>query len=487
MAYVCYKYLHDFNPIYMPRRGVILFIHVYLNCKMSIHNFTHRHVGPREKELEHMLTKTGDANLDNLIEKTIPSSIRLTKGLNIGPGMSENEYLRYIWQIASQNEVFRTYIGMGYYNTYSPSPIVRNILENPSWYTSYTPYQAEISQGRLEALLNFQTMVTELTGLPIANASLLDEATAAAEAMVMFYNNRNRDQVKFGSNMFFVDERVFPQTLAVLQTRAIPLGIEVKIENYATFKPEKEFFGALVQYPDADGCVRDYKDFAARCREGNLQLAVSADLMSLVLLVPPGQWGADVVVGSSQRFGISMGYGGPHAAFFAAREEYKRAMPGRIIGVSVDARGERALRMALQTREQHIKRERATSNICTAQALLASMAGMYAVYHGPEGLKEIASGIHANAVWLSQGLSEIGYVQENKVFFDTLKVRVENLALVDKIRELALDKRINLKYFKSLHVGISLDETVRNTDVKDLLGVFAEAMGGESRVPVLLK
>ena len=432
--------------------------------------FSSRHVGPRDHELTQMLSTTGVSSMDELIDKALPNDIRMTESLNLPTGVSEAAYLDKLRSTAAKNKIYRSYIGMGYYGVLTPSVIKRNILENPSWYTSYTPYQAEISQGRLEALLNFQTLVVELTAMDIANASLLDEATAAAEAMIMMYNARTREAVKTGANRFFVDENVFPQTLDVMLTRAEPLGIKIVTGQYQIFAPDATCFGALVQYPDVDGDIHDYRTFAEAVHAAGARLGVAADLMSLALLTPPGHWGADVVVGSSQRFGIPLGYGGPHAAYFATRDEFKRNMPGRIIGVTVDAQGKRALRMALQTREQHIKREKATSNICTAQALLATMAGMYAVYHGPEGIRNIATHIYQHTQSLAKELVEMGYTIANERFFDTLTIRVCK-EHADAIRQTAEAKMINFRYGEGL-IGISLDETVTDADVQDIAEVF---------------
>ena len=386
---------------------------------MSSDSFAIRHIGPRGSELPGMLRTIGVKSLDELIDRTVPDSIRLRQPLNLPKAMTEYEYLAHIRKLGSKNKIFRSFIGQGYYGVAPLSVIIRNVLENPSWYTSYTPYQAEISQGRLEALLNFQTMVIEMTGMQIANASLLDESTASAEAMIMMFNARPRAAVKAGANKFFVDEDVFPQNIAVIETRSEPLDIEVVKGSFKEFSPDKSYFGAFVQYPSASGQIRDYSDFTAKAHEAGILVGVAADLLSLALLTPPGEWGADIVVGSSQRFGLPMSFGGPHAGFFATRDDLKRSMPGRIIGVSVDAHGNHALRMALQTREQHIKRERATSNICTAQALLATMSGMYAQYHGPEGLKRIALGIHRAACTISTALKQLGYIQKNELYFDT--------------------------------------------------------------------
>ncbi len=384
--------------------------------------FTNRHTGPRKKDIEPMLKRIGVGSMDELLNKTIPESIRTDSALAIPEGISEYEYFNRLRKVASKNKMFRSYIGLGYYNTIFPAVIQRNILENPSWYTSYTPYQAEISQGRLEALLNFQTMIMELTAMEITNASLLDEPTAAAEAMTMMFNVRSRAMVKSDARKFFVDSNVFPHTIDVLITRAEPLGIELVQGDYDVFSPGEGFFGSLIQYPAADGEIRDYTAFVEKMHEHEILVGVAADLLSLVLITPPGEWGADVVIGSTQRFGIPMGYGGPHAAYFATRENFKRNIPGRIIGVSVDRLGNPALRMALQTREQHIKRERATSNICTAQALLASMAGMYGAWHGPGGLKRIARHIHRSAATLKKNLSDMGFDTGSNDIFDTLRV-----------------------------------------------------------------
>lgn len=442
---------------------------------MYTDKFIDRHVGPRDSEIAEMLKKIGVDTLNELIDKTIPSSIRLKKPLDLPKGMSEYEYINNIKKIASKNKVFKSYIGMGYYGTIFPAVIQRNILENPAWYTSYTPYQAEISQGRLEALLNFQTVITELTGMPIANASLLDEATAAAEAMTMMYNLRSREAQKNGYNLFFADINIFPQTLDVLKTRATPLGIEIITGDYNELNWKPGIFGAFVQYPAGDGKINDYSSFVEAAHKNSALVAVAADIMSLVVLTPPGKWGADIVLGSTQRFGIPMGYGGPHAAYFATREDFKRNIPGRIIGITVDVQGGTALRMALQTREQHIKRERATSNICTAQALLATMAGMYAMYHGPEGLTRIARRIHQIAGILNEKLYELGYRQDNKDFFDTLKIILpENLQKKD-IEILSVERNINLRYFDNKTIGISIDETTTIADLNRLIEIFSYA------------
>ena len=444
---------------------------------MDTTKFVNRHVGITAEDLPDMLKTVGVNTLDELIDQTIPAIIRLKQPLNLPEPMTEREFAEHINELASKNEVFTSYIGMGWYDTVCPAPIQRNVFENPVWYTSYTPYQAEVSQGRLEALLNFQTVICDLTGLPLANCSLLDEATAAAEAATMFFGARSRAQVKAGANVLFVDEKVFASTLAVIHTRAIPQGMKIVTGDYKTFTFTPEVFGAIVQYPNADGSIEDYREFIGRAQENGTKVAVAADLMSLVLLTPPGEWGTDVVFGSSQRFGIPMFYGGPSAAYFATKDEYKRAIPGRIIGISKDAYGHPAYRLALQTREQHIKREKATSNICTAQALLATMAGFYAVYHGAEGLKNIASRIHATAGFVAKELEKLGYKQLNKDFFDTLKIELPANVSIDALREIALECKVNLRYFDSGLVGISIDETTQPTDVGVLMYIFSGAAG----------
>lgn len=444
---------------------------------MDTTKFVNRHVGITAEDLPDMLKTVGVNTLDELIDQTIPANIRLKQPLNLPEPMTEREFAEHINELASKNEVFTSYIGMGWYDTVCPAPIQRNVFENPVWYTSYTPYQAEVSQGRLEALLNFQTVICDLTGLPLANCSLLDEATAAAEAATMFFGARSRAQVKAGANVLFVDEKVFASTLAVIHTRTIPQGMKIVTGDYKTFSFTPEVFGAIVQYPNADGPIEDYREFIGRAQENGTKVAVAADLMSLVLLTPPGEWGADVVFGSSQRFGIPMFYGGPSAAYFATKDEYKRAIPGRIIGISKDAYGHPAYRLALQTREQHIKREKATSNICTAQALLATMAGFYAVYHGAEGLKNIASRIHATAGFVAKELEKLGYKQLNKDFFDTLKIELPANVSIDALREIALECKVNLRYFDSGLVGISIDETTQPTDVGVLMYIFSGAAG----------
>ncbi len=431
--------------------------------------FVNRHIGSINDDVEAMLSILGLKNLDELVEKTIPAQIRNDKQIDNSEGMSEFEYLNYITNVAKKNKLFRSYIGMGYYSTIVPSAIRRNVLENPGWYTQYTPYQAEISQGRLEALLNFQTMVSDLTALPIANASLLDEGTAAAEAMIMLHSSRKA--AKKEAHTFWVSNDVFPHTIDVLKTRAVPLGINLVVGDLKSFEPKDDIYAILVQYPNFKGDVSDYSNLFKLSAEKGIFCSVAADLLSLCLLTPPGELGADVVLGSTQRFGIPVGYGGPHAAYFAVKEEFKRAMPGRIIGVSVDNKNNRALRMALQTREQHIKREKATSNICTAQALLAIMAGFYAIYHGAEGLKKIGERINNLAKYLNSGLTELGFNQTNKFFFDTLCVKLENLELIEKIRTEALKREINF-WYQDDTILISMDETVLESDVNDILSVF---------------
>jgi glycine dehydrogenase len=450
---------------------------------MGTDKFVSRHIGPRDHEIDTMLKKIGASTLDELIEQTVPSAIRLEKPLNIGKGLTERQYFRKIHDIAQQNKVYNTYIGMGYYDVITPAVITRNVLENPVWYTSYTPYQAEISQGRLEALLNFQTVVTEMTGMELANASLLDEATAAAEAMIMLYNSRSRKQAKAGVNVMFADINMWPQTKEVLMTRAKPLGIELQFGDIHSFECNDKVFGVMVQYPNSNGTVECYKALTEKVHASDCRIAVAADLMSLALLTPPGEWGVDIVFGTTQRFGIPMGYGGPHAAFFATKESLKRQLPGRIIGITIDVNGKRALRMALQTREQHIKRERATSNICTAQALLATMAGFYAVYHGEEGIKRIAERIHSVAYQITQEVEKLGYKQLNADYFDTIRIQLPAGVKVEDIEQLSLDLEMNFRYFENGEVGISIDETTNLFDLNWIVEVFAKAAGKD--VPVI--
>ncbi|WP_445717666.1 aminomethyl-transferring glycine dehydrogenase [Flavobacterium sp.] len=438
--------------------------------------FALRHLGPRESDLNHMLKTIGVATLDQLIYETIPDDIRLKNDLNLEAPMSEFEYLTHIQELGKKNKVFKSYIGLGYHPTIIPAVIQRNIFENPGWYTAYTPYQAEIAQGRLEAILNFQTTVIELTGMEIANASLLDEGTAAAEAMALLFDVRTRDQKKNNVKKFFVSEEILPQTLSVLQTRSTPLNIELVVGNHETFDFSTEFFGAILQYPGKYGQVYDYAGFIAKAAENEIKVAVAADILSLAKLTPPGEMGAAVVVGTTQRFGIPMGYGGPHAGYFATKEEFKRSMPGRIIGVSIDANGNRALRMALGTREQHIKREKATSNICTAQVLLAVMAGMYAVYHGPKGLQYIADKVHASAVTTADALNKLGVYQTNSAFFDTILVKAD----ATKVKSIAEKHEVNFFYPDAETISISFNETTSVNDINQIIAIFAEATGKDA-------
>ena len=444
---------------------------------MITNNFARRHNGPFGEEVKKMLEKIGVDSLDTLIDETVPKSIRMTGSLDLPDGINEFQYLNHIKEIGAKNKLFKSFIGLGYYNTISPGVIMRNILENPGWYTAYTSYQAEISQGRLEALLDFQTMVSDMTGMPVANASLLDEGTAAAESMIMLFNSRSRDSVKRDARKFFISENLFPQSIDVIRTRAIPLEIELVIGDHLGFEFDDKVFGAVLQYPDQFGNIFNYRNFADKAHANGSLVAVATDLMALALLAPPGEWGADVVFGSSQRFGVPMGYGGPHAAFFACKEDFKRQMPGRIIGISVDARGNRALRMALQTREQHIKREKATSNICTSQVLLAVMAGMYAVWHGPEGIRQIARHINILAGVLSQEIQKYGYRQINEHFFDTLLIELPEGVNADLIRQKTLENQMNLRYIDANHIGISVDETTELADINVLLSIFGQANG----------
>ncbi|MEY4462208.1 MAG: hypothetical protein RLY98_748 [Bacteroidota bacterium] len=435
--------------------------------------FALRHIGPRESDLQHLFKTIGVDSLEQLIAETIPADIRLKKDLELDAPMTEFEYLSHIQELGNKNKVFKSYIGLGYHPAAIPAVIQRNIFENPGWYTAYTPYQAEIAQGRLEAILNYQTTIIELTGMEIANASLLDEGTAAAEAMALLFDVRTRDQKKNNINKLFVSEEILPQTLSVLQTRATPKGIELVVGNHETFDFSSDFFAAILQYPGKFGQVNDYAGFIAKAHTNEIKVAVAADLLSLAKLTPPGEMGADVVVGTSQRFGIPMGYGGPHAAFFATKEEHKRSMPGRIIGVTIDANGNRALRMALGTREQHIKREKATSNICTAQVLLAVMAGMYAVFHGPKGLKYIANKVHASAVTLANALNQLGVYQTNSAFFDTLLVKAD----AAKVKAVAEKNEVNFFYVDNETISIALNETTSLADLNQIVSIFAEALG----------
>ena len=446
---------------------------------MTTDKFVSRHNGPRENEIKQMLAKIGVSSVDELINQTVPSGIRLKQPLAVSAAMSEFQYAKHLKELGKKNKVFRSYIGLGYYNSILPAVIQRNVLENAGWYTAYTPYQAEIAQGRLEAILNFQTMVMDLTAMPIANASLLDEATAAAEALFMFYSNRSKDKIKNNATKFFISQTVFPQTIDVVKTRAVPYGIELVIGDANTISLDDSYFGALIQYPDINGEANDYKAFVNSAKSKGIQVVVATDLLALALLTPPGEWGADCVVGNSQRFGVPLGYGGPHAAFFACKEDYKRAIPGRIIGVSIDAEGNPALRMALQTREQHIKRDKATSNICTAQALLAIMASMYAVYHGQKGIKAIATGVHNATNLLATELKKAGVNVQTKIFFDTIVVECD----ANKVIAAAEAKEINFRKIDDKHIGISLDQTVEEQDLVDVLACF----GIQTSTPISLQ
>lgn len=431
--------------------------------------FENRHHGSTKAQIEAMLDALNVSSIDELIDQTVPSSIRLKNELKLPNSRSEYRFLKKFKKLASQNELYKTYIGMGYNDCITPGVILRNVLENPGWYTAYTPYQAEIAQGRLEALINFQTMVTDLTGMELANASLLDEATAAAEAMTMFWSTRKGKKKQ--AVKFFVSESIFPQTKAVLETRAVPLGIELIVGDPEQTSIDDAFFGAIIQYPDDNGAVIDWTSWIGGLKQKDIQIVVAADLLSLALLTPPGEMGADVVVGTSQRFGVPMGYGGPHAAFFATKESYKRQIPGRIIGLSVDVHGNEAYRMALQTREQHIRREKATSNICTAQVLLAVIAGFYAVYHGEEGVRAIASRVHGLTRVLDLSLEKLGFKQLNKYYFDTLKIKVDDIKLLKAIAE---NEKINFRYFNDNTVGISLNETAGLKDLVNIVKVFEQ-------------
>ncbi|PKG49695.1 aminomethyl-transferring glycine dehydrogenase [Olleya sp. 1-3] len=438
---------------------------------MNTNAFALRHIGPRENDQKLMLQTVNADSIEQLISETVPAPIRLKKELQLDEAMTEYEYSNHINTLSKLNKTYKTYIGLGYHPTILPAVIQRNVLENPGWYTAYTPYQAEIAQGRLEALLNFQTMITDLTGMELANASLLDESTAAAEAMSLLFSVRARDQKKAGICKFFVSDAILPQTLSLLQTRATPIGIELVIGTEATFDFSSDFFGAILQYPGKDGQITDIKTFIEKANANNIKVAVAADILSLVKLEAPGKFGADVVVGTTQRFGIPMGYGGPHAAYFATKEAYKRDIPGRIIGVTKDANGNRALRMALQTREQHIKRDKATSNICTAQVLLAVMAGMYAVYHGPKGLTFIANKVHNAASTLANALTKMGIEQVNTAFFDTIQLKA-NASVVKTIAE---QREVNFYYPNDTTVTVSLNETTSVKDLNEIISIFAEA------------
>jgi glycine dehydrogenase len=442
--------------------------------------FALRHIGPRETDLKHMLKTIGVESIEQLVYETLPDDIRLKSELDLAPAMTEYEFAKHIQELGNKNKVFQSYIGLGYNQAIIPAVIQRNIFENPGWYTAYTPYQAEIAQGRLEAILNFQTMAIELTGMEIANASLLDEATAAAEAMALLFDVRTRDQKKNNICKFFVSEEILPQTLSVLQTRSAPIGVQLIIGNHEEFDFSTEFFGAILQYPGKYGQVHDYAGFISKAKINEIKVAVAADILSLAKLTPPGEIGADVVLGTTQRFGIPLGYGGPHAAYFATKDEYKRSMPGRIIGVTVDTNGNRALRMALQTREQHIKRDKATSNICTAQVLLSVMAGTYAVYHGPKGLQYIANKVHASAITLANELEKLGLYQINTAFFDTIVIKTDS----KKVKTIAEQNEVNFYYIDDNTVSISLNETTSIADLNKIVSIFASA---NAKLPSTIK
>lgn len=433
----------------------------------TANEFIARHIGPRAADEQAMLQTLGFDSIEALSESVIPESIKGTSVLNLPAGQSEADALASIKAIASKNQLFKTYIGQGYYNTHTPAPILRNLLENPAWYTAYTPYQPEISQGRLESLLNFQTLISDLTGLPIANASLLDEATAAAEAMT-FCKRLSKNK---GSQQFFASSHCHPQTLDVLRTRAEPLGITVVVADEAELGDVSDYFGALLQYPASNGDVFDYRELVERFHAANALVAVAADLLALTLLTPPGEFGADVAIGSAQRFGVPLGFGGPHAAYFSTRDAFKRDMPGRLVGVSVDRHGKQALRLAMQTREQHIRREKATSNICTAQVLLANIASMYAVYHGPRGLTQIAKRVHQLTAILAEGLSTLGLKAEQAFFFDSLTLNTGSRTAA--LHAAARARHINLREIDDQHLGLSLDETTSQSAVETLWEIFA--------------
>ncbi len=438
---------------------------------MNTDSFAQRHIGPRKSDLSKMLKTIGVNSMEQLIKDTIPEDILLDKKLSLPKAMSEQEYQEHNNLLSTKNKLFKTYIGLGYHHTFSPPVIQRNILENPGWYTAYTPYQAEIAQGRLEALINFQTMVCDLTGMELSNASLLDEATAAAEAMALLFSVRDRSQKKNNVVKFFVSEEIFPQTVSLLETRSNPLGIELVKGNHEDFDFSDEYFGAMLQYPGKFGEVYDYKSFVNKAQQASIKVAVAADILSLVLLEAPGNFGVDVVVGTTQRFGIPLGYGGPHAAYFATKEAYKRNIPGRIIGVTKDMDNKLSYRMALQTREQHIKRDRATSNICTAQVLLAVMAGMYAVYHGPDGLKNIATKVNKTTTTLAKALEKLGFYQTNSIFFDTIVLQAQK----NTIKPIAERNEINFYYIDDNNISISINETTSLNDLHKIVSVFAES------------
>ena len=454
---------------------------------MNNHPFYERHIGINETDEARMLQKIGVGTLDELIDKTLPANIRLKTPLDLPEAMDEHEFARHIGELAAKNRQYTTYIGQGWYDTITPAVIQRNIFENPVWYTSYTPYQTEVSQGRLEALMNFQTVICDLTGMPLANCSLLDEGTAAAEAVTMMHSLRPRDQQKAGANTVFVDESIFPQTLAVMRTRAVPQGITLRVGKYSELEFTLDLFACVIQYPNAEGSIEDYRAFVEKAHEAHCKVAVAADILSLALLTPPGEWGADIVFGSTQRLGTPLFYGGPSAAYFATRDEYKRNMPGRIIGWSKDKYGHLCYRMALQTREQHIKREKATSNICTAQALLATMAGMYAVWHGPEGIRDIALRIHRTAAFLSDTLKRLGCQILNTSFFDTLHIALPERTNPVILREIAEEKyHVNLLYKEDGTVSLSIDETTDREALQDLLDIFGKILGAYTPAPEIL-
>ena len=444
---------------------------------MNNHPFYERHIGINEQDEARMLRKIGVGSLDELIDKTLPANIRLKAPLDLPEAMDEHEFAQHIGRLAAQNKLYATYIGQGWYGTITPAVIQRNIFENPVWYTSYTPYQTEVSQGRLEALMNFQTVICDLTGMPLANCSLLDEGTAAAEAVTMMHSLRPREQQKAGANTVFVDESIFPQTLAVMRTRAVPQGITLRTGKYSELEFTPDLFACVVQYPNAQGSIEDYRGFVARAHDAHCKVAVAADILSLALLTPPGEWGADIVFGSTQRLGTPLFYGGPSAAYFATRDEYKRNMPGRIIGWSKDKYGHPCYRMALQTREQHIKREKATSNICTAQALLATMAGMYAVWHGPEGIRDIALRIHRTAAYLAGMLEHWGYRPLHDAYFDTLHFALPERVSQEALRKIALEHQVNLLYLPDGTVSLSIDETTDYQALDKLMTLFGQAVG----------
>jgi glycine dehydrogenase len=450
---------------------------------MNTNSFQFRHIGSNKKEQDIMLSAIKVNSLEQLINETVPENIRLKNDLDLEPAMSEYEYLAHIKELSEKNKVFKSYIGLGYHESIVPSVIQRNIFENPGWYTAYTPYQAEIAQGRLEALLNYQTMICDLTGMELANASLLDEGTAAAEAMALLFDVRDRDKKKIDASKFFVSEEILPQTLSILFTRSAPIGIELVVGNHENFDFSKEFFGAILQYPAKHGQVFDYTGFVAKANANNIKVAVAADILALVKLKAPGEFGVDVVVGTSQRFGIPLGYGGPHAAFFATKDAYKRSIPGRIIGVTKDRDGNRALRMALQTREQHIKREKATSNICTAQVLLAVMAGMFGVFHGKDGIQHIANSVHNKTKLLADYIKKSGFNQLNSSYFDTLMVEVDSL----KLKPIAESHEVNFNYINDKFISISLNEATTQQDLIKLFAIFDQLNGNQSSANLDLK